>query len=232
MLPTTIAAPPVAERSAASSSSTAARLSLAAAGLFVLLLAVLHLVRRDLDPSWTVISAYALGEQGWMMTAAFASLGVACASLVAAVWPQTTTKADRLGLVLLSVSAIGFALAALFPSDPITASADEATTRGQLHNLGAMLGGNIPVAALLLAWRLPRDPVWRSARRSLWLAAAVAWLGQIVFVASLATMLPADGRLGPDVLIGWPNRLMIVAYCACLMIVASRAASRSGGRTA
>jgi hypothetical protein len=34
-------------------------------------------------------------------------------------------------------------------------------------------------------------------------------------------MLPQnDGRFGPDVSIGWPNRLLLVAYDAWLMVVA------------
>jgi hypothetical protein len=40
---------------------------------------------------------------------------------------------------------------------------------------------------------------------------------------SMVVMFPDDGTFGPDVLIGWPNRFMIVAYSAWLMVVAWRA---------
>ena len=47
---------------------SAARVSLAACGLFVLLLAALHLLRPDLDPSWRFVSEYQLGEHGAPLT--------------------------------------------------------------------------------------------------------------------------------------------------------------------
>jgi hypothetical protein len=31
------------------------------------------------------------------------------------------------------------------------------------------------------------------------------------------------GKFGPSVAIGWPNRLLVVAYCAWMMLVAWRA---------
>ena len=40
----------------AASSRTAARLSFAAAGTFLVLLATLHLIKPEFDPSWRVIS--------------------------------------------------------------------------------------------------------------------------------------------------------------------------------
>jgi hypothetical protein len=225
-----IAAPPTARTYLPASPLAAARLSFAAAGLFLFLLATLHVVRPDVDPDWTVISAYALGEHGWMMSAAFASLGLAYASLVAAVWSHAHTRTGRLGLALLISCAVGLAMAAIFPTDPITATADQATAQGHLHGAGAALAGLTPLAAILVTWGLSRNPEWSAIRRSLWVATAIAWLGEGVFIASLAAMVPADGRLGPDVFIGWPNRLMIVTYCVWLMVIARRAAARSSER--
>lgn len=45
----------------------AARLSFAAAATFVVLLAALHLIKPELDPSWGFISEYAIGDNGWIM---------------------------------------------------------------------------------------------------------------------------------------------------------------------
>jgi hypothetical protein len=39
----------------------------------------------------------------------------------------------------------------------------------------------------------------------------------------LFVLLPQnDGKFGPSVIIGWPNRLLVVAYCAWAMVVAWR----------
>ena len=50
----------------------AARLSLASGATFVALLAVLHVVKAELDPSWRFISEYAIGAHGWLMVLACA----------------------------------------------------------------------------------------------------------------------------------------------------------------
>lgn len=55
------------------------------------------------------------------------------------------------------------------------------------------------------------DPSWRVISEYAILA---------VFIGSVSVMLPPDGSFGPEVSIGWPNRLMVIAYCAWLMTVA------------
>ena len=47
----------------------------------------------------------------------------------------------------------------------------------------------------------------------------VAGLGAMV--AIIATTLPKAGGFGPDVLIGWPNRLMFVTYFGWIMMTAA-----------
>ena len=49
----------------------AAWLAIAAIVSYQLTLAVLILVRPDLDPSWHTISEWAIGPHGWIMSAAF-----------------------------------------------------------------------------------------------------------------------------------------------------------------
>jgi Protein of unknown function (DUF998) len=57
-------------------SPTAARLSFAGAATFALLLAALHFIKPELNPSWHFISEYAIGEYGWIMVLAFLSLAL------------------------------------------------------------------------------------------------------------------------------------------------------------
>ena len=222
----TIAARPVTEVS-----QTAARLSFVAAATFLVLLAALHFFKPEFDPSWRVISEYALGDYGWIMVIAFLSLALSCVSLFVAIRSQIRTMGGKIGLAFLLVAATGLIIAAIFPTDPITASRDQLTTHGTLHGLGAALGIGFPIAATLIGWSLARNQAWSSARRSLAWSAGLTWIGFLVFALSMAVMFPDDGTFGPDVLIGWPNRFMIAAYSVWLMVVAWQAVKLRGQRS-
>ena len=206
-------------QSVVASSRTAARLSFAAAALFLVLLVALHLIK--LDPSWRVISEYALGRHGWLMMLAFLALALSCITLCIAIRSHIRTVGGKIGLAFLLISAAGLIIAAFFTTDPITASRDELTTHGTLHGLGAALGTGFPIAAALIGWSLARNAAWSSARRALGWSAGLAWVGFLVFAGAMAVLLPLhDGKLGPDVLIGWPNRFMMLAYSGWLLTVA------------
>ena len=205
-------------------SPTAARLSFAGAATFAILLAALHFIKPELDPSWHFISEYAIGEYGWIMVLAFLSLALAYASLLVAIRSQLRTIAGRIGLALLLLSALGLTIAAIFTTDPITVSENAVTTEGTLHNLGGTLGLAMPFAAALVGWTLSRNPAWSSARRPLLWATGLALVAFVVSFVSLSVMVSrSGGEFGPDVLVGWPNRIEIVAYSVWLMVVARQA---------
>jgi hypothetical protein len=199
--------------------------SFATAVTFVVLLAALHLIKPELDPSWHFISEYAIGRYGWIMTVAFLSLALSCVALFIALRSQIRTVSGRIGLVLLLISAAGLTIAGIFTTDPITASKDALTTSGNLHNLGGTLGIAMPVGFTLLSWNLVRNPAWAQKRRPLLVVTALALIGFLVAFLSLGVMLSqSGGEFGPGVLVGWPNRLEIVAYSVWLMAVAWYAA--------
>jgi hypothetical protein len=93
------------------------------------------------------------------------------------------------------------------------------TTGGMIHALGAVLGDGIPIAATLLTLSLIRNnPTWSSAGKPLIWTTVLAWVGFVVLTVSMVVLLPQHGgQLGPDVVVGWQNRLMVVAYVAWLM---------------
>ena len=68
--------PPMTTKPMTALSHGAARLALATSALFVVLLAALHVLKSELDPSWRFISEYAIGDYGWMMVLAFLSLAL------------------------------------------------------------------------------------------------------------------------------------------------------------
>ena len=84
---------------------------------------------------------------------------------------------------------------------------------------------SLPIAAMLVSLSLVRNQVWSSARRSLLWTANLTWMSLVVMFATLFIGLSqSGGEFGPDVPIGWPNRLLMLAYGGWLMIVAWRAA--------
>src|ERR687897_1588221 len=205
-------------------SRTAALLSFAGAATFVVLLAALHFIEGELDPSWHFISEYAIGDYGWMMVVAFLSLALSYVSLFVAIRSQLRNIVGRIGLALLLVSALGLTIAAIFTTDPITVSEDAVTTEGSLHNLGGTLGIAMPFAAALVGWNLARNPAWSSAKRPLLWATGLALVAFVVSFVSLGVMVSqSGGKFGPDVLVGWPNRFEILAYSVWLMVVARQA---------
>lgn len=188
----------------------AAYVSFAASAAFILLLSALHLLRPDLDPSWRFISEYELGDYGWMMRVAFFALALSCLSLVAAIAGDVCGIAGYLGLGLIVLAAAGMALAGTYAPDK----------DNRLHEVGAMLD-HLPFAALFVTWGLLRNPNWSRFRGTLLITTGMPLLGLVIFVASMIIMLPRNnGQPGPEVLVGWPNRIMILAHCAWLMPVA------------
>jgi hypothetical protein len=203
----------------------AARLSFAASATFVALVVALHFLKPELDPSWRMVSEYEIGHHGWVMQLAFLSLALSCVALFVAVRPDARTAGGKIGLILLLICAAGMTIAAVFATDPTTASRDELTTRGNLHGLGTLLGiPGFPIAATLISRSLARDGALPPASRPLLWAAALTWVGLLAFVASVAFFLPRSaGGFGPEVPIGWPNRLLVLAYSAWLMVAAWQA---------
>jgi hypothetical protein len=203
-------------------SLTAARLALMTGATFVVLLAALHFIKPDLDPSWRAISEYALGDYGWIMTIAFLAWGLSAIGVFVTILSQIHTLGGRIGLAFLLIGAAGPILAGLFPTDPITTPLDAMTTTSSIHSLGAVLSDGIAIAAALLTLSLVRkNPNWSSVRRPLIWATVLAWAGFVVLTVSMVLLLPQNGgQLGPDVLVGWQSRFLVVAYAAWLMTAA------------
>ena len=199
----------------------AARVAFAGGAAFVLLLAALHVIRPDLDPSWHFVSEYAIGEYGWMMAVAFLALALSYVALFVTLRLQIQTLAGRIGLALLLVSSVGLILAGLFTTDPLLASPEARTARGKLHSVGGTLGIVIPFAAALISWSLARSRGWSLARVPLLWSAGLVVIGFLVSAGSLAVLLwQSGGTFGPEVPVGWPNRLEIMAYTLWPMVVA------------
>jgi hypothetical protein len=163
-----------------------------------------------------MVSEYALGEFGWMLTLMFVSLALSCAALFVAIRSSVPTIAGKVGLAFLLAAVVGMTMGALFD------------WRHNLHGLAALIGNpGFTLAALLIGLSLARVQPWSSARRQMFWAANLPWISFAFMVAAVFSGLArSGGSFGPSVLIGWPNRLLLLTYGVWLMIVAYGATQR------
>jgi hypothetical protein len=135
----------------------AAWLAVMLAASTILLLASLHVLSPEFDPSWRVVSEYALGRYSWVLSLMFLSWGISSWALAAAIWSQVRTKSGVAGLWFLIIAGLGEAMASAF---------DIAHPLG--HGIAGLLGViGFPIAALLLSVALGRNENWHAARRPL-----------------------------------------------------------------
>ena len=145
------------DKSTRAISVTAARITFWAAALFLVLLAVLHILKPEYDPSWRMISEYEIGRLGWAMQLAFFSLAVASLSVIVAVRSEVKSITGYVGLVFLLIAATGMTIGGIFPSDPITTDPDALSANGRMHILGGQLGiPSIPLGMTLVSRALTR----------------------------------------------------------------------------
>ncbi len=211
-------------RTSSAVSFLAGCLAIAGAALALLDLATLHLLSPEFDPAWRMVSEYANGRYGWLLSVMFAAWAVSSWALVVAIRSQVSGLAGKVGLLFLAVAGLGEAMAAVFDIN---------------HDLGHSLAGalgilGLPVAAMLISASLSRSEPWSDAKRVLLWSANLTWVSVVLLVASFvvmtATYLHVAGNLpstapralplGVVALVGWTDRLVIVVYCAWAATVA------------
>jgi hypothetical protein len=198
----------------------AARAAVGSAVLALLSLTVVHLLKRDLDPSRTMISRYALGPYGWLMAVCFAAWAAASALLFVTLALRPSSTLDRVGQILLLAASIGLAMAARFPMDPVGTPRREMSFSGRMHGIAFLVG----VPALVLAvsiLSLSLAGYGSHAAIPLLLLTAAIWLSLIAMIA-IGAMVGPDHGPNPQVprLFGWVNRLLMVGYSVWLIAVA------------
>lgn len=140
-------------------------------------MALLHILRTDLDPVRRVMSEYANGRFGAFMTAAFYLFGFAAMAL--AVRLRRALRGDRGAVavpVLLSLAGLGLLLAGVFEVErPLVPD----TIEEVIHSNAAIAGFALMIAAMLVfAVVIRSDPRWVGFRgRAMWLAIAAAVAG-------------------------------------------------------
>jgi hypothetical protein len=186
-----------------------ARAAAAAASTALAALCLLHVFRADLSPGAHMISEYAVGRHGWMMTLSFIAFGCASWALTGAAATHLQTVSGRVGLVFLALAGIGAWIGGIFTMDPTTSDPEKMSASGRLHGIGFMIG--VPsqlLAVLLLAIAARKVEAWSTA--VLALLAALVW-------SSAGLMVPLLLR-GAG--FGVANRLFMLFYAAFVIAAA------------
>jgi hypothetical protein len=192
--------------------------------VFLVLLALLHFVTPGLDPKWRMISEYAIGDHGWLMVMAFILWAFGFISLFFAIRSQIRSWGGKIGLLALWISALGLVIGGIFVTDPVTASREELTTSGMLHNIGGTLGMAMPLAVILISWVLYKKADWEASRKSVLSSAVVALVGFLVSFLSLVIILSkSNGVFSPDAPVGVQMRLEVLGYCVWQIVIAKQA---------
>jgi hypothetical protein len=199
-------------RPAAVSSQAAGKISFAASIASLIFLFALHILSPEFDPSWRMVSEYALGSYGWVLLLMFLTWALSCVALFFAVKSQARTIAGKIGLGFLLVSAVGITMGGLFD------------VNHNLHGLAAMIGiPSLPIAATLISLSLTRNPAWAPVRRVHLGTAILTWVGLVLMNISVFTAFSQSSeQLSQDAWVGWANRVLILAYHVWLLTVARR----------
>jgi hypothetical protein len=205
---------------------TAAALAGLLAATTLVILGLLHALSPEFDPSWRMVSEYANGSYGWLLSAMFVCWALSTWLLAYALWPLAHTFAAKLGVLILVIAGLGEAMAAAFDINH------------PLHMVAAILGMNgLPIAAMLIAVSFGRMGHWREQRRPILWLSNLTWISVVLMSIAMAMFFSELSRAGvqmtPDAkpltelppgvtaFGGWANRFLIVVYCAWAIAVAA-----------
>ncbi len=194
-----------------------ATLALGLFGYFSIILIALHFVRPDYTPVDHMISDYAVGRAGWLMTTAFVALGAGCLSLSLGLWrsgPKTVSA--LIARLLLIVVFFGLMVTATFATDLETA---KDTQHGMIHTLSFFVNiVSIALIAFTLSLSFGADPRWKSSRLPSFLIAAALVVAFVVQFLSLHRGAPY----------GITNRVFVVVFMSWLFFAAYRLRAVAG----
>src|ERR1700733_9703438 len=134
----------------------AALMAMAASALTVLLLAALHVMSPEFDPSRRVVSEYANGRYGWVLSLMFAFWALSSWALAVTLWSQVSGIGGKIALGFLIAAGVGEAMASVFDINH------------PFHGLAGMIGVlSLPIAAMLISVRLGQTRTWCAAKNVL-----------------------------------------------------------------
>ena len=156
-----------------------ARTALAAVVVFFILLAALHFIEPEFDPSKRLISECELGRYGWVMSLAFFSLGVGVLATLLSTWDFSRIRRGLIGRWwFLAISVAFFGAGIFYPYTPPNLAS-------YIHGVcGVIVIVTFPIAATLYSSALAHSQAWTVSRRQLRWAVVLVWLGLLTFAGS------------------------------------------------
>jgi NADH:ubiquinone oxidoreductase subunit 6 (subunit J) len=162
-----------------------------------------------------VISEYALGQYGWVLSLMFMSWALSTWALAIAIRSQLKTTAGKIAWWLLVASGFGAAMASVFEINH------------PLHDVAGAIGILGPVSAMMVSVILSRNPLWSAAKRPLLWTANLTWIAVVLFIATLIVLMVTYKAAGGDLttppkelppgaigLVGYANRFVVgVSSC-------------------
>jgi hypothetical membrane protein len=181
-------------------------------------LLLMHVLRSDYELATHMISDYAVGKYGWVMSTVFVAWSIGIAMLLSALLLSGRSSIPRkIGVLLLAITSVGLLVSAAYRTD-LPGYPD--TPEGNIHTLSFLANVLCMLIAIpLLSFDFGRDKALRSYRPvALTLALAVV----LAFFIQFFTL-----REGMPY--GLTNRLFVVALLAWLICTANRLRKSSPG---
>lgn len=177
------------------SGKSVALVSILASVFFATAAVMAHLLTPNQDFVKDYISNYAIGPWGWIYGSAFIASCVGCLALAFALVRQVPPVAlSQVGVALLVVAGLTYAVDFAFTTDILPPGARPATATGTIHLIAALVGWVLfVISAFMLSARLTRDQYWQPWHRVL---TGLAWLALfllVVLAAVVASKTPFGG---------------------------------------
>ena len=149
-----------------------------------LALLLMHLLRPDYVPAVHMISEYAVGPYGWVMTTCFLAMSCGCLTLLLGlVRSGPGSIVTWVGTLLLAFPSIGLVVSAIFPMD---GSGTPPTRTGEIHDISFLVNVvSIFLTTVLLAVGFGSSPRWRKFQR---VAVILSLLIVLAFVLQFLTI--------------------------------------------
>lgn len=201
-------------------------LSIVTLGAISLLsLLALHFLSPEFQPSWRMISEYALGKYKWLLTLFFVTWGIASMLLAIGLWHEMQSNWAKFGLVLVFMSGIGALMGGIFDM------------KHKLHGLSFGIGvPTLPIGALLVAYHMTDLPDWAFAKTIILSSTHSLWISLVLMGLTLGKFMGDYKKtglpMGPDIeppktlpvgvlgIHGYFNRLLVVCYIGWIILMA------------
>lgn len=195
--------------------------------IFLFLLTLLHFLKPEISVNYRLISEYEIGNFGFLMRIAFLSWGAGFLCLSLSVWNVLTDITGKIAKYWLLIISIAVMCAGIFVTQPITDIVRTQTDR--IHAIcGATMIFTFPIVATLFTRSLSKIESFKDEKSKLFWLTFFVWLGFLTFFVSMIVYAPQiKARAYSDaILIGYPNRLMVILYTIWLIGIARIIRSR------